>query len=72
MKIVLSPNPYRDRGLRAVQNAERILRGVGMETCMCLPFPLDKNSRMEFPKNLVFQENVRTLEEVLYVPERKR
>ena len=56
MKIVLSPNPYRDRGLRAVQNAERILRGVGMETCMCLPFPLDKDSRMEFPKNLVFQD----------------
>ena len=29
MKVVLSPNPYRDRGLRAAQAAEKILRNVG-------------------------------------------
>lgn len=54
MKVVLSPNPYRDKGLRAVQTADRILRGVGVETCMCLPFPLEKGSRPEAPKDLVF------------------
>ena len=37
MKVVLSPNPYRDRGLRAAQAAEKILRNVGVETAMCLP-----------------------------------
>ena len=31
MKVVLSPNPYRDRGLRAAQAAEKILRNVGVE-----------------------------------------
>ena len=36
MKIVLSSNPYRDKGLKVVQNAERILRqaiadGKGIE-----------------------------------------
>ena len=40
MKVVLSPNPYRDRGLRAAQAAEKILRNVGVETAMCLPFLL--------------------------------
>lgn len=39
MKVVLSPNPYRDRGLRAAQAAEKILRNVGVETAMCLPLP---------------------------------
>lgn len=52
MKIVLSPNPY--RGLKAVQEAERILRSVGVETCMCLPFPLDRGYRAYIPKNLHF------------------
>ena len=41
MKVVLSPNPYRDRGLRAAQAAEKILRNVGVETAMCLPFLLE-------------------------------
>ena len=26
MKVVLCPNPYRDRGMKAAQAAERILR----------------------------------------------
>ena len=54
MKIVLSPNPYRDKGLRAAQTAERVLKNAGVNTCMCLPFQLDKGSRLELPKNLTF------------------
>ena len=50
MKVVLSPNPYRDRGLRAAQAAEKILRNVGVETAMCLPFLLE-GSNLEFPKH---------------------
>lgn len=41
MKIILSPNPYRDKGLNAVRTAEQILRGVGVETALCLPFRPD-------------------------------
>lgn len=54
MKIVLSPNPYRDRGLRAAQSAERILREAGAQTKICLPFDLDGNSKIELPRRLKF------------------
>ena len=54
MKIVLSPNPYRDRGLRAAQSAERILREAGAQTRICLPFDLDGNSKIELPRRLKF------------------
>lgn len=52
MKAVLSPNPYRDRGLKVAQAAQKILRGSGVETVLCLPFTLDENSRIEFPSNV--------------------
>ena len=52
MKAVLSPNPYRDRGLRAAQSARRILEKCGVETAVCLPFELDEHSRLELPAEL--------------------
>ena len=54
MKILLSPNPYRDRGLKAAQGAERILREAGAETRICLPFELDGNSKIELPRKLTY------------------
>ncbi len=54
MKIVLSPNPYRDKNLRAVREAERILNECGVETCMCLPFRPDHN--MDLPRELVLKD----------------
>lgn len=54
MKVVLSPNPYRDRGLKAAQAAERILRGVGVETVMCLPFSAEGGS-LDLPKHIRFK-----------------
>ena len=54
MKVVLSPNPYRDRGLKAAQAAERILRGAGVETVMCLPFSVEWGS-LELPKHIRFK-----------------
>lgn len=54
MKVVLSPNPYRDRGLKAAQAAEKILRSVGVETVMCLPFQVEGNG-MELPKHIRFK-----------------
>jgi NAD+ kinase len=56
MKIVLSPNPYRDKGLKAARNAERILRSAHVETVMCLPFPLGGERAPELPKGLVLGE----------------
>ena len=52
MKAVLSPNPYRDRGLKVAQAAQRILRENGVKTAMCLPFDLDENSRVELPAHV--------------------
>jgi len=54
MKIVLSPNPYRDKGLKMAQAAERILRRAGAWTCMCLPFPLERGPNLELPAHLKF------------------
>lgn len=48
MTVILSPNPYRDRGLKAAQNADRILRKAGIDTRICLPFSLDNS--FELPK----------------------
>lgn len=53
MKIVLSPNPYRDKGLRAAQNAEKVLRQAGAETSMCFPFELERE-KLEVPSHLEF------------------
>ena len=53
MKIVLSPNPYRDKGLRAAQNAEKVLRQAGAETVMCFPFELERDN-VEVPSHLKF------------------
>lgn len=60
MKVVLSPNPYRDRGLRAAQAAEKILRNVGVETAMCLPFATEGGS-LEFPKHIRFKDTQQEL-----------
>lgn len=55
MKAVLSPNPYRDRGLKAAQSAEKILRSSGVETAMCLPFSVE-GSNVELPKHIQFKQ----------------
>ena len=55
MKVVLSPNPYRDRGLKAAQSADRILKHVGVDTVFCLPFPIECGS-VELPKHLDFRD----------------
>ncbi len=54
MRVVLSPNPYRDKGLRAAQAARKILGGNGVDTLICLPFELEENSRLELSKHLEY------------------
>ena len=52
MKVVMTPNPYRDRNFRYADQAEQILRAAGVETRLCLPFGVDKN--FELPANKTF------------------
>ncbi len=41
MKIVLCPNPFRDRGLKIAQEAGRILLEAGAHVVYCFPFSVD-------------------------------
>ena len=49
MKIVLSANPYRDRGLRATLEARKILSKAGAQVVICLPFTPKKGERLDLP-----------------------
>lgn len=49
-KIILSPNPYRDKNFHSVRTAMEILRSCGAEVRLCLPFDVDKS--FELPKDL--------------------
>ena len=52
MKIVLSSNPYRDKGLRVAMEARRVLEHAGAQTVMCLPFQPKKGDRQDLPRHL--------------------
>lgn len=56
MKVVLGPNPFRDKGLKAALAAQEILCRAGVETVLCLPFPLDADHQAEMPDGLDMQE----------------
>jgi len=50
MRVVMTPNPYRDRNFKYAAQAERILRDAGIETKLCLPFGVDRS--FELPAEL--------------------
>ena len=52
MKIVLSSNPYRDKGLKVALEARRVLEYAGAQTVVCLPFQPKKGDRLELPRQL--------------------
>ena len=51
-KVILTPNPYRDKDFSTVRKAMQILRENGMEVRICLPFEVDRS--YELPKDLRF------------------
>lgn len=51
-KVVLTSNPYRDAGFKAVREAIRVLHDAGVETKLCLPFEVDRS--FELPRDLRF------------------
>ena len=53
-KIVMTPNPYRDRNFRFANMAEKILHEAGIETRICLAFDVDKS--FELPGDVVLHD----------------
>ena len=51
-KVILTPNPYRDKNFHTVREAMRILVDAGIEVKLCLPFEIDKS--YDLPKDLRF------------------
>jgi NAD+ kinase len=51
-KVILTPNPYRDKNFQTVRNAMQILQDSGVEVKLCLPFEVDK--MYDLPKDLRF------------------
>ena len=50
--VILTPNPYRDKGFQTVRTAMRILKDAGMEVKVCLPFEVDRS--FELPRDIRF------------------
>ena len=51
-KIILTPNPYRDKNFQTVREAMKILQDAGIEVRLCLPFEVDKT--YDLPSDLRF------------------
>ena len=58
-RVILTPNPYRDKNFQTVRTAQKILNEVGIETRICLPFEVDRT--YELPKDLRFSNLDREL-----------
>ncbi len=51
-KILLTPNPYRDKNFYTVRSAYQILKDAGADVKICLPFEVDKTC--ELPRDIHF------------------
>ena len=58
-RVILTPNPYRDKNFQTVRTTQKILNEVGIETRICLPFEVDRT--YELPKDLRFSNLDREL-----------
>ncbi len=52
MRVILSSNPYRDKGLKTAIEARKILKSVGIDVAICLPFQLKKGDRLQMPPHI--------------------
>lgn len=53
-KVVMTPNPYRDRNFKFANMAEKILREAGLEARICLAFDVDKS--FELPEDVLLHD----------------
>lgn len=51
-KVILTPNPYRDKNFQTVRNAMKVLQDSGIEVRLCLPFEVDRT--YDLPRDLRF------------------
>lgn len=58
-RVILTPNPYRDKGFHTARAAMKILQRAGMEVRLCLPFEVDRS--YELPRDLRFSRLEREL-----------
>ena len=58
-KVILTPNPYRDKNFQTVRNAVHVLGDCGIEARICLPFEIDR--AYDLPKDLRFSRLDREL-----------
>jgi NAD+ kinase len=59
VKVILTPNPYRDRNFNTVRDAVKILHNSGIDTRICLPFDVEKT--FDLPRDLRFSRLDREL-----------
>lgn len=52
MRVLLSSNPYRDKGLRTAIEAQEVLKRSGVDGVICLPFQLKKGERLQLPSHI--------------------
>lgn len=53
-KVILTPNPYRDRNFQTTRTAMEVLKDSGIQVVLCLPFEVDRS--YELPKDLRFSK----------------
>lgn len=56
MKIILCPNPFRDKGLKAAKSAGQLLTDAGAEVVTCFPFPVDKSVLSDLDRSIRIRE----------------
>ena len=59
-RVILTPNPYRDKNFQTVRTAMKILQEAGIEPRLCLPFEVDRS--YELPRDLRFHKLDRELQ----------
>lgn len=58
-KVILTPNPYRDKNFNTVRAALDVLKSTGVEVKVCLPFDVEKT--YDLPKDIYFHRLDREL-----------
>ena len=58
-KVILTPNPYRDKNFQTVREALRVLTEAGVNAKLCLPFEVDRT--YDLPRDLQFSRLDREL-----------
>lgn len=58
-KVILTPNPYRDKNFSTVREAISVLQSCGIEPRVCLPFEIDRS--YDLPRDIRFSRLDREL-----------